>query len=104
MDLQDLQSLPGHRAIGTGVGSILAPSGPLQLGALVVVDVDELRLDLETPVAAWMPSGRVATYNATHLTAGPDRVDLRCLVDDTTADVAVWTAEVVADAPDERET
>lgn len=96
VDLQDVQSVRGHLAIGTGVGSIATPSGELQLGALVLVDVDELRMELETPVAACMPSGRVATYNATHLTSGPGRVDLRCLVDDTTADIAVWTADIGA--------
>ena len=69
VDLQDLQSLPGRQVVGTGVGSIATPHGPLQLGAVLIIDPDDLRLAFETPVAAWMPSGRVATYNATHLTA-----------------------------------
>jgi len=84
--------------VATGVGGVVAPAGPVQLGGLVAIDVDAMTIVHDTPVAAWMPSGRVATYNGAHLDADLDAessVTLHCLVDDTTATIATW----IADAP-----
>lgn len=92
IDLQDLQRLDGRHVAGTGVGGLLTPTGPLQLGGLVVIDVDELLPVHITPVSAWMPSGRVATFNATHLSVEQGELSLRCVVDDTTAELGHWVA------------
>lgn len=90
IDLQDLQRIDDRHVVGTGVGGVLIPTGPLQLGGLVVIDVDEMVPTHITPVTAWMPSGRVATFNGSHLGVDDEQVVLRCVVDDTTAEIARW--------------
>lgn len=92
IDLQDLQRLDDRHVVGTGVGSMLTPTGPLQLGGLVVIDVDRLSPIHSVPIPAWMPSGRVATFNATHLGLEQGDLALRCVVDDTTAELGTWVA------------
>jgi len=107
VDLQDIvhgsMGIDGERVVATGVGGLQTPSGPLQFGGLVVIDVDAMAIVHDTPVVAWMPSGRVATYNGAHLDLGADlgadldaepSVMLRCLVDDTTATMATWIAHI----------
>lgn len=42
-------------------------------------------------VQAWMPSGRVVTYNGAHADT-PDGVRIRCIVDDQTAAIATRVA------------
>jgi len=73
----------------------------VQLGGLVVIDVAAMTIVHDTPITAWMPSGRVATYNGAHLGVDADvdayldaesSVTLHCLVDDTTATIGTWTA------------
>ncbi len=52
----------------------------------------------DTPVAAWMPSGRAVTYNGAHLDVdaelpgddGGAGVAVHSLVDDVTASIATW--------------
>jgi hypothetical protein len=110
IDLQDI----GHVSIdadrkqvaATGVGGLRTPIGPVQLGGIVVIDVDELTIVHDTPTAAWMPSGRVATYNGAHLDRGPDRgpgdassLMLHCLVDDMSASIGTWIAIGATDSP-----
>ncbi len=62
VDLQDIahvtMGIDGEQVVATGVGGLQAPTGPVQLGGLVVIDVDALTIEHDTPVAAWMPSGR----------------------------------------------
>jgi len=101
IDLQDIahvsMGVDGERLVATGVGGLQTPSGPVQLGGLVVIDIDAMMTVHDTPVAAWMPSGRVATYNGAHVTVDEgSSVTLHCLVDDTTATIATW----IADAPE----
>lgn len=101
VDLQDITHVTagdaGERVVATGVGGLLTPTGQVQLGGLVVIDVDALTIEHDTPVAAWMPSGRVATYNGAHLDLddGPS-VTLHCLVDDIAASIGTWTASPVS--------
>ena len=101
VDLQDITHVTagsgGERVVANGVGGLLAPTGQVQLGGLVVIDVDALTIEHDTPVAAWMPSGRVATYNGAHLDLddGP-LVTLHCLVDDIAASIGTWTASSVS--------
>lgn len=91
VDLQDIGSVQGTQVVATGVGELATPSGPVQLGGLQVIDVDEMRVVHDAPVAACMPSGRAATYNGVHLDlATDDEVLLHCIVDDTTAVIATW--------------
>ena len=86
----------GQVVVATGVGGVAAPSGPVQLGGLVAIDVDAMTIVHDTPITAWMPSGRVATYNGAHLDLGTESPTmLHCLVDDTTATSGTW----LADAP-----
>lgn len=107
VDLQDIAhvsiGIDGERVVATGVGGLRTPGGPVQLGGLVAIDVDAMTTVHDTPVAAWMPSGRVATYNGAHLDVDADAgaatdldgespVTLRCVVDDTTANIATWVA------------
>ncbi|HAS08992.1 MAG TPA: hypothetical protein DCS55_00480, partial [Acidimicrobiaceae bacterium] len=66
-----------------------APDGRVQLGGLTLLDVDTLSPSFEVPVQAWMPSGRVATYNGAHVDT-PDGVRIRCIVDDQSAAIATW--------------
>ena len=101
VDLQDIAhvtvGIDGERVVATGVGGLQAPTGPVQLGGLVVIDVDALTIEHDTPVAAWMPSGRVATYNGAHLVLDDaPSVTLHCLVDDTDASIATWAASSVS--------
>jgi len=101
VDLQDIghvsTGIGSERVVATGVGGLQTPSGPAQLGGLVAIDVDAMTIVHDTPVAAWMPSGRVATYNGAHVTVDAgSSVTLHCLVDDTTATIATW----IADAPE----
>ena len=102
VDLQDIvhvsSGIDGERVVATGVGGVVAPAGPMQLGGLVVIDVDAMTIAHDTPITAWMPSGRVATYNGAHLDVDADldaesSVTLHCLVDDTTATIGMWTAQ-----------
>lgn len=58
-------------------------------GELLVVDADTLAPTIEIPVQAWMPSGRVVTYNGAHVDT-PDGMRIRCIVDDQTAAIATW--------------
>jgi hypothetical protein len=61
-----------------------------------VIDVDAMTIEHETPVAAWMPSGRVATYNGAHLDLGDgSSMALHCLVDDTTASIGTWSTSAI---------
>lgn len=90
VDFQDLQHLGDDQVLATGVGALTTQSGPIQLGALSVIDVATLTSIHDTPIAAWMPSGRVATYNAAHVDVEDDPLRLHCLVDDTTAHIATW--------------
>lgn len=101
VDLQDIAhvtvGIDGERVVATGVGGLQAPTGPVQLGGLVVIDVDALTIEHDTPVAAWMPSGRVATYNGAHLVLDDaPSVTLHCLVDDTDASIGTWAASSVS--------
>lgn len=89
VDAQDLQHLAGNTVIATGVGHLRSASGSSQLGGVAVIDVDEMRYLSESPVSAWMDSGRVVTYNAAHI--DDDRLTLHCLVDDDLADIASWS-------------
>jgi len=105
VDLQDIGHLSTgidrERVVATGVGGLQTPAGPAQFGGLVVIDVDAMTIVHDTPIAAWMPSGRVATYNGAHLDFDADldadfdaesSTTLHCLVDDTTATIATWIA------------
>ena len=101
VDLQDIAhvtvGIDGERVVATGVGGLQAPTGPVQLGGLVVIDVDALTIEHDTPVAAWMPSGRIATYNGAHLVLDDaPSVTLHCLVDDTDASIGTWAASSVS--------
>lgn len=89
VDAQDLQHLADNTVIATGVGHLRSASGSAQLGGVAVIDVDEMRYLSESPVSAWMDSGRVVTYNAAHI--DDDRLTLHCLVDDDLADIASWS-------------
>jgi len=96
VDLQDVGAVDAHHVVATGVGSIGAPNGSVQFGGLVVIDVDALVVAHETPVSAWMPSGRVATYNGAHIDMTDDdlaAVMLHCLVDDTTGAIGTWSVQ-----------
>ncbi len=98
VDLQDIAhvatGIDGERVVATGVGGLQTPTGPVQLGGLVVIDADALAIEHDTPVTAWMPSGRVATYNGAHLVLDEgSSVTLHCLVDDTTASIGTWAAD-----------
>ena len=75
----------------TAVGQLKTPDGSMQLGGIALIDAANLSCVHEAPVAAWMPSGRAATYNATHLDFG-EHTTLQCLVDDTTAAIGTWRA------------
>jgi len=104
VDIQDLQHLqdprllPDQQVIATGVGELATPAGPLQLGGLAVIDVNEMVVVHDAPIAAWMPSGRAATYNAAHLDIDIDgAVSLNCLVDDTVGAIGTWTASERSD-------
>lgn len=89
VEIQDVQHLHGNVLAATAVGHLRAPTGWLQLGGVALIDAGTLACEHETPVSAWMPSGRVATYNATHLEFG-DATTLHCLVDDSTAAIGTW--------------
>jgi hypothetical protein len=104
IDLQDIACRHGQHVVATGVGELAAPSGRLQIGGLQQIDVDGMRIVHDAPVAAWMPSGRAATYNGAHLDfgdggeaggdQGPDggrQISLSCIVDDTRAVIGTWT-------------
>jgi len=96
VDVQDLQPLTDGSVAGTGFGHLTTPAGTVPIGGVSVVDVDTLAPTHESPIAAWMPSGRPATYNATHLDARADgSVELHCLVDDTTADLGHWVTDTL---------
>lgn len=104
VDLQDIAAVTlgvdGERVVATGVGGLQTPTGLVQLGGLVSIDVDTLTIDHDTPIAAWMPSGRVATYNGSHLDPlDGSSVTLHCLVDDTTASIGTWVASAVSARP-----
>ena len=97
VDLQDIchveGGIDGVRVVATGVGELQTPGGPMQLGGLVAIDVDAMTIVHDTPIAAWMPSGRVATYNGAHLDLRADSsVTLHCLVDDIAASIGTWVA------------
>lgn len=101
VDLQDIArvmvGVDGERVVATGVGGMQAPGGPVQLGGLVVIDVDTLTIEHDTPVSAWMPSGRVATYNAAHLVLDDSpSVTLHCLVDDIIASIGTWVVSPIS--------
>lgn len=91
VDIQDLQHLAGNTVIATGVGHVPTPAGSAQLGGVAVIDVDALTFASESPVSAWMTSGRVATYNAAHIDIDDARLTLHCVVDDAVADIASWS-------------
>lgn len=101
IDVQDLQVLADGTVVGTGFGRIGTPAGEVAVGGLAVVDAESLVPIHEAPIAAWMPSGRPATYNATHLDLLDDgRVELHCLVDDRAAAIGRWrTTSPVAEVP-----
>lgn len=94
VDLQDIVRIDGRQVAATGVGDVDTPDGAVQLGGLVVIDVDAMAIVHDTPIAAWMPSGRTVTYNGAHLDTEGDGssagVRLHCLVDDITASIATW--------------
>jgi hypothetical protein len=101
VDLQDIADvsggIEGDQVIATGVGGLSTPGGSVQLGGLVAIDVAAMAILHDTPIAAWMPSGRVATYNGAHLDGDGDgdadgSATLHCLVDDTTASIGTWIA------------
>ena len=97
VDLQDIAhvttGIDHEHVLATGVGGVVAPTGPVQLGGLLAIDVDAMTIVHDTPIAAWMPSGRVVTYNGAHLTVDEgSSVSLHCLVDDTAASIGTWTA------------
>lgn len=82
-----------EHVLATGVGGVVSPTGPVQLSGFVAIDVDAMAIEHDAPIAAWMPSGRAATYNGAHLTFDEEpSVTLHCLVDDTTASIGTWTA------------
>lgn len=93
VDHQDLTVVDAGSVVATGVAGIAGPGGGVQLGGLAVVDVASLRAVWEVPVQAWMPSGRVATYNGAHVGARGGRVVVSCLVDDRSAAVGTWVAD-----------
>jgi hypothetical protein len=93
VDHQDLTVVDPSTVVATGVADIAAPGGGVQLGGLAVVDVESLRAVWEVPVQAWMPSGRVATYNGAHVATREGRVVLSCLVDDRSAAVGTWVSD-----------
>lgn len=91
VEIQDLQQLDGGHVTATAVGQLRTPDGSMQLGGITLIDTATLSCVHETPVAAWMPSGRAATYNASHLEFG-EHTTLQCLVDDTSAAIGTWRA------------
>lgn len=92
VDFQDLTVLSCGAVAATGVGGLTAPHGRLQLGAIALVDPDTLALPHETPVSAWEPGGRVATYNALHLDVVDEAVRMYCVVGDGAGVLAAWDA------------
>lgn len=92
VDHQDLTVVDAGTVVATGLGAVAAPDGRVQLGGLSLIDVDTLAPTLEVPVQAWMPSGRVITYNGAHVDT-PDAVRISCLVDDGTASIATWVEQ-----------
>jgi hypothetical protein len=90
IDFQDLQVLPDGHILATGVGGLETPHGRVQLGGYGLFDPENLALVMEAPVPAWMPSGRVATYNAAHTEATDTGLRLTCLVDDRVGEITTW--------------
>lgn len=89
VDHQDLTVVDAATVVATGLGAIAAPGGRVQLGGLTLLDVDTMTPTCEVPVQAWMPSGRVVTYNGAHVDT-PDEVRIHCILDDQTAAIATW--------------
>ncbi|MCO8126029.1 DUF6454 family protein [Acidimicrobiia bacterium EGI L10123] len=89
VDHQDLTVIDATTVVATGLGAIAVPEGRVQLGGLTLLDVDTLAPSVEVPVQAWMPSGRVITYNGAHVDT-PDVARIRCIVDDQAAAIATW--------------
>lgn len=92
VDHQDLTVVDAATVVATGLGAIDAPGGRVQLGGLSTIDVDTLLPTREVPVQAWMPSGRVITYNGAHVDT-PDGVRISCVVDDRAAAIATWVEQ-----------
>lgn len=90
VDHQDLTVVDAGTVVATGLGAIAHAGGRVQLGGLSVLDVDTLAPVRELPVQAWMPSGRVATYNGAHVETVGGAVRIHCIVDDRTAAIATW--------------
>ncbi|HUF34066.1 MAG TPA: DUF6454 family protein [Acidimicrobiales bacterium] len=93
VDHQDLTVVDAHTVVATGIGVIAGPQGKVQLGGLAIIDADELAPVREAPVQAWMPSGRVITYNGAHLDLADGAVRVHCLVDDRSAVIATWVEQ-----------
>jgi hypothetical protein len=95
VDAQDLTVLADGLVAATGVGQVTTPTGTLQLGGVSVIDPDALASVHDAPIGAWMPSGRSATHNATHLAVdGDGGAVLHCLVDDVDAAIGHWVVDV----------
>ncbi len=91
IDHQDLTVVDAGTVVATGIGSVASGTGHVQLGGVSTIDVDTLGPVREVPVQAWMPSGRVATYNGAHVETADGAVRIHCIVDDRTAAIATWT-------------
>jgi hypothetical protein len=94
IDFQDLQVLSDGCVLVTGVGGLEMPHGRVQLGGYGLFDPNDLSLVAEVPVPAWMPSGRVATYNAAHTEVVGECLRLTCLVDDRNGEITTWETTV----------
>lgn len=90
VDHQDLTVVDAGTVIATGLGAIVPAGGRVQVGGLSIIDVDTLVPAREVPVQAWMPSGRVVTYNGAHVESADGAVRVHCIVDDQTAAIATW--------------
>jgi hypothetical protein len=89
VDHQDVTVIDATTIVATGLGAIAVAEGRVQLGGLTLLDVDTLAPSFEVPVQAWMPSGRVITYNGAHVDTS-DVARIRCIVDDQAAAIATW--------------
>ncbi len=98
VDHQDCQWVDGGRLLCSGVAEVGLASGPGWLGGLGLLNVADLVMEREAPMALYSPSGRVVTHNPVWSEVVGGQLVVHFLPDDGAGTIVSYATPLIARA------